>query len=279
MEEYARKDGRIRIFHKENGGVSSARNMGLDHAKGEYICFADPDDWIAPNYLEWLHDAVIESGSSVACCFYKKVEPSDPVFDFPKERPEPYVVELKDCSMWADEGCFQCWRIMVKADLIRDMRFSSELTIGEDLLFVVQVLLKVERFACVPCELYAYWVRPDSATNQKFVIKQLTEIDAWERVCTLVQNRGDTFEKTCREKLAYVYADLYYRMAHSPYVDKKEHKELIPKIRNCWKTIWHMPNGLKREKGKAVLMMLCPTFGRYIWRLGADFEKKARQSR
>ena len=45
-DEYARKDKRVRVFHKENGGVSSARNMGLDNARGEYVCFVDSDDWL-----------------------------------------------------------------------------------------------------------------------------------------------------------------------------------------------------------------------------------------
>lgn len=274
MEEYARKDARIRTFHKENGGVSSARNMGLEQAQGEYVCFVDPDDWVAPRYLEWLHDAVVQSGLSVACCFYKKIERLNENLDIPKEKPETYAVELKNCSMWEEEACFQCWRIMVKAELIRDIRFSSNLVIGEDLLFVTQVLLKAERYACVPCELYAYWVRPNSATNQKFVIKQLTEIDAWEQVCALAQNRGDMFEKTCRERLACVYADLYYRMAHSSYVDKKEHKELVPKIRNCRETILHMPNCLKKEKGKAMLMMvICPQLGQVMWRIGKKMKQ------
>ena len=50
-DEYAKKDTRIRVFHKENGGVSSARNMGLDIAKGKWIVFVDSDDWCEPDYL------------------------------------------------------------------------------------------------------------------------------------------------------------------------------------------------------------------------------------
>ena len=50
-DEYAAKDARIRVFHKENGGVSSARNLGLDNAKGEWITFIDSDDWVKQDYL------------------------------------------------------------------------------------------------------------------------------------------------------------------------------------------------------------------------------------
>lgn len=54
-DEYARKDKRVRVFHKENGGVSSARNVGLDNAVGAYICFVDSDDWVEENMLETLN--------------------------------------------------------------------------------------------------------------------------------------------------------------------------------------------------------------------------------
>ena len=54
-DEYAAKDSRVLVFHKENGGVSSARNMGLDNAKGEWISFVDSDDWVEKEYLETLY--------------------------------------------------------------------------------------------------------------------------------------------------------------------------------------------------------------------------------
>lgn len=58
MQRYAAQDARVRIFNKENGGVSSARNFGLDVARGEYIGFVDSDDLVLPQYLEWLYDAL-----------------------------------------------------------------------------------------------------------------------------------------------------------------------------------------------------------------------------
>lgn len=51
-DEYAQKDARVRVFHKENGGVSSARNLGLDNARGEWVAFVDSDDYIEENYLK-----------------------------------------------------------------------------------------------------------------------------------------------------------------------------------------------------------------------------------
>ena len=69
-DEYAQKDNRIKVFHKENGGVSSARQMGLDNATGEYTIHADPDDWVEPTMLEELYAKAIEDNADMVICDY-----------------------------------------------------------------------------------------------------------------------------------------------------------------------------------------------------------------
>ena len=70
-DEYAKKDPRVRVFHKENGGVSSARQCGLDNARGEYTIHADPDDWVEPEMLEELYaKAKAEDADMVICDYY-----------------------------------------------------------------------------------------------------------------------------------------------------------------------------------------------------------------
>ena len=76
-DEYARKDPRVRVFHKENGGVSSARQCGLDNACGEYTIHADPDDWVEPNMLEELYaKAKAEDADMVICDYYEELSPT-----------------------------------------------------------------------------------------------------------------------------------------------------------------------------------------------------------
>ena len=70
-DEYAAKDNRIKVIHKENGGVASARQCGIDNATGEYTIHADPDDWVEPTMLEELYNkAVEENADMVICDFY-----------------------------------------------------------------------------------------------------------------------------------------------------------------------------------------------------------------
>lgn len=72
-DEYASKDTRIRVFHKQNGGVSSARNLGLKEAKGEWICWVDADDWIENNMLELLVNKALQDFADMVMCDYKTI--------------------------------------------------------------------------------------------------------------------------------------------------------------------------------------------------------------
>ena len=80
MQRYAAQDARVRIFNKENGGVSSARNFGLDVARGEYIGFVDSDDFVLPQYLEWLYDALCSCGTRMAMCRYRSIRENEPLW-------------------------------------------------------------------------------------------------------------------------------------------------------------------------------------------------------
>ncbi len=67
-DDYARRDQRVHVFHRENKGLSASRNVGLDYAKGDYIAFVDSDDWIEPEMIETLYRKAVETGVDVVAC-------------------------------------------------------------------------------------------------------------------------------------------------------------------------------------------------------------------
>lgn len=73
-DEYAAKDKRVRVIHKSNGGVSSARNAGLDAASGEYVTFVDSDDYIAEDRLKQMHSSIFESKADIAVAGFRFVD-------------------------------------------------------------------------------------------------------------------------------------------------------------------------------------------------------------
>ena len=67
-DEYWKKDSRITVFHKENGGLSSARNFGLERVSGNYVCFIDSDDFIHENYISFMYDKIIKNDADICYC-------------------------------------------------------------------------------------------------------------------------------------------------------------------------------------------------------------------
>ena len=67
-EEWGKRDTRIKVLHKENGGLSDARNYGIVHAKGEYVSFVDSDDYVSTNYIKYLYGLIEKTGADTSCC-------------------------------------------------------------------------------------------------------------------------------------------------------------------------------------------------------------------
>ncbi len=86
-DEWGRKDNRVKVIHKENGGLSDARNVGIDCAKGKYISFIDSDDYIEKDMIEYLLNLIIEKHTEISVCNYKKVY-ENKVFDFKNPKPK-----------------------------------------------------------------------------------------------------------------------------------------------------------------------------------------------
>ena len=133
-DEYAAKDERIRVFHKENGGVSSARNLGLDHVLGEWVTFVDSDDYIEENFLKSFEgnlDADLVVGNMVE---------KGPQGNLLKDIPAGYHNSLQYVLAGnLNKLAFQAlWGKMFRKELVDDSRLDEGMRIGEDLHFILK---------------------------------------------------------------------------------------------------------------------------------------------
>lgn len=156
-------DERVVVVSQHNSGVSNARNTGLELAKGQYVSFIDPDDWIHKNYFERLLSLQQRTNAKVvACDFLKTRELCEDVYlDSPKEKEGSfanlYSGLLKDVV----------WGKLYTRDFIGDSRFISGLSISEDKLFNAHFLLDKshEKCAFLDAPMYYYFMRDDSAIH------------------------------------------------------------------------------------------------------------------
>ena len=164
LNEYAPKDSRIKIITQKNQGVSVARNNGLKLAKGDYVCFLDSDDELAPNFLEKMYLALNATKADIAWCDYQQGEYKQ---SWPeKAMPEVTYGEVFDRFICEHPNMGACiWNKMYRKEILKDCQFPEETGIGEDLVFLYKALFKAHEIIYVPMQLYFYRVRENSAMN------------------------------------------------------------------------------------------------------------------
>lgn len=176
-DEIASEDARVRVFHQENGGVSTARNLGLREAKGRFIAFADSDDWLAPEALGTLYQAAVEAGADSAGCAHVKVETSgESVVECGALSPGVYEAEairegivyrLLGERLGKTEELLNgfVWRFLFDAEIIRreSLRFVGAYL--EDELFLMEYFCHAKRLAMIDVPLYYYLQNPQSVTR------------------------------------------------------------------------------------------------------------------
>lgn len=184
-DDYAAKDGRIRVIHKINGGVSAARNDGMDAADGEYVLFCDSDDWMEPDAFEKLYQAGRECGADIVIGdVYQSENGQEKLARFYKER---FVTEDREfiegmiqanfyrtyCPMPPKEGpAFGYyggpWNKAVRLSMLRDgnIRFDARVKgIYDDILYTAHILASAQRIAYIAEPVYHYRIIPSSITR------------------------------------------------------------------------------------------------------------------
>lgn len=146
-DEYAARDERIRVFHKENGGVSSARNLGLDNAKGIWISYVDSDDWVAKDYLKNLvgHAKIgIDLVISFPTYIYTDGSSSKPNYLSKLVDEHNFEKIFVEHSMHQNTSP---WSKLFRREIIEsaNIRFCEDMHIGEDLLFLYTYMLSTAK--------------------------------------------------------------------------------------------------------------------------------------
>lgn len=156
-DEYAQKDGRFVVIHKENGGVSSARNVGLDVAKGEYVTFCDSDDWVEKNWLSEQYNDITNGNFDVCICgFYGKGKVKRKILNR----------ESAKTSIFSKNGIggFSFLRF-IKRRNVGDVRYDTSISYLEDSEFFYRLFDNCEKILWTDKPLYHYGDNPESVTR------------------------------------------------------------------------------------------------------------------
>lgn len=181
-DDYAKQDARIRVFHKENEGVSSARQCGMEHVRGEYVIHADPDDWVEPNMLEELYAKAEESDADMVICdLYDEYECYT---KYSCQRPESLatscvLVEISSGKLYTS---LTNKLVRVKSYKINNIRFPLGINRGEDDYVVIYLLNKINSVAYLPRAYY----HVDRYSNVNSLSKNYTK-EVFKQYVSLLQ--------------------------------------------------------------------------------------------
>lgn len=202
-QEYAQKDNRIVYIEKENGGLSDARNAGLERKTGSYVTFVDSDDWVEPDYVEVLHNKLIGYQADIAIGNYYSYNEDEAMYYFHVNSESYYeklydnisiFENLYDAKQMKSFSLISAWGKLYKAELFDYIRFDKD-KLGEDGYINQKLYLLVQKVIYINQGLYAYRQRSGSITKTWTEKWMHALVDAMSERITLLANMNYPLEK------------------------------------------------------------------------------------
>jgi len=239
-DAWARKDSRIQVIHKINGGLSAARNAGIEAASGEYIGFIDSDDWIARDMYQDLIDAIEKDNADLA------------VTGISRTYDNGYSVE-----QYVHENAFSITGSKIVLEYLKQSTFSTSANdklyrrelfserrfpvgkLYEDAPVIFDILCGINKVTVVGKPQYSYFQRADSICGQKFSLRKMDHYafskDIWEKTIKLYPQFIDAADAFWGCKLC----ELLYSLCESSnrYAFKNEEVQLKNELRLVWKKV------------------------------------------
>ena len=230
-DAWAKKDRRIRVIHKTNGGLSDARNAGIAAASGELVGFVDSDDHIAPEMYERLADAMLRDESDIAACSVKLV--------FEDGTPDRLLTVSKNCVLGKHEAQKALleesdlkqpvWYKLYRRSVIEGIRFEVG-KYHEDVFWSYQAVGNAERVSLIDYEGYFYLQRSESIMGKGYSLKRLDAVEAIERRYAYLAENFPELEKEAR--IGIREACVYNGQMALKYLKKNERETAFARLRD-----------------------------------------------
>lgn len=230
-DAWAEKDSRIRVIHKANGGLSDARNAGMEIATGEFIAFVDSDDYIAVNMYEMLLNRLQEDQSDVAVCNATLV--------FEDGSASCSIAQLMNCILSREIAMksiieerllkYPVWLRLYRRNLIQNLPFLVG-KLHEDVFWSYQAIGAANKISIVDSPLYYYTQRQESIMGASYNIRRLDGLEAKAELLKYVQLNFPKLENTAKVQL--LFSCMYHYQQCLLHLDGTTRKNAIKCIRN-----------------------------------------------
>lgn len=258
----AQQDERIRVVHKKNGGLSSARNAGVLIAKGQYIGFIDSDDYIHPEMYQQMYDAIQAYHSRIICCGRYDVYTDHTQIGLVPQKEEviSYVEGIRRILTWNGMDGSACDKVF-ELSLFQNLSFP-EGELNEDVAVMYRLIQRAESMALIPMPFYYYRHRGGSITLNGFGKAQLDSLKhSGELLRYLEENIPELISEATYYRTQTLMGTIFY-LTNSSRENRKKYrglyKECAPELRRIRKTIYQFETGKQARKNyhKAGMMSI-----------------------
>lgn len=225
----------IRVIHKENGGLSSARNTGIDHAEGEFIVFPDPDDWVEPDYVASFLEYQRQYDADLICLSH--YVDSDDACAPAKADSMPQVMTGREAQrglLLPPQMHGFCWNKLYRLDIIREngLHFPSGMGTTEDLCFTYQYLAHCRRVCHAPARrVYHYYQRADSTTRSPFSREKMNTFLTYDYILYDCGSRDPELTQAVRNGICNAAVNLLWEYEVTGIPDPDARDSLLARIR------------------------------------------------
>ena len=264
-EEYSLRDNRIKVLHKINGGLSSARNQGIINSHGKYITFIDSDDYVDKEYIEYLVKIIKQYSTHISICQHKTVFPSGHIKDIGNSRTEALPAEeVIKRILYDDVLNTSAWAKLYDRELFNHV-FYPEGRLFEDIGTTYKLIMQCETIAIGYETKYNYILRADSITYNKFTLKKLDLVAMTDEMASVVSVNYPALSKAVMRRRVYArFSTLNQMLDEREY--SKQKNDMISFIRANRTTVLTDREAPLRDKIAIILLSISYSIYRKVWK-------------
>lgn len=222
-DKYADMDLRIKVIHKTNGGLSDARNVGIESATGKYILFIDSDDFINENMIFYLYDALIKNQADMACCQRQEVDECGKKLKSNKKYNTFIVNENEECMrefLNNPQMDTVAWGKLYMRSMFKNIRYPVG-KYHEDVFTTYKLIAQCKKIFVGEEKYYYYRIRTDSIMTSTFNRKHMDSIKGNEERAIFIQENYPKLQKYANAGILYAVNKCVVRLAKCKTLDDK----------------------------------------------------------